>query len=324
MKTRRLWLLAVVTVTIPMIAATSPGATGARGTAVHDPSTIVKRDGEYWLFSTGRGICSWRSRDLARWEQGPAVFAAPPAWTTNVVPGFRGHFWAPDIIRVGERYLLYYSVSTWGKNTSAIGLTTNPTLNPADPDYAWTDEGPVIQSVASDDFNAIDPGVVQAADGTLWLSLGSFWNGIKLIQLDPSSGKRIEGDEAIHALAHQDAIEAPCIWRAGDSYYLFVNWGLCCRGTNSTYNIRVGRSATITGPYVDRDGKDLMLAGGGVLLDSEGARIGPGHASIYSEGGTNWMSYHFYDGERAGAATLGIRRLDLDAEHWPVVREVMR
>jgi arabinan endo-1,5-alpha-L-arabinosidase len=324
MKTRLFWFLAVTTVAVPTLAAPSPGEARTRGTTVHDPSTIVKCDDEYWLFSTGRGIHSRRSRDLLKWEQGPRVFAAPPAWTTNVVPGFRGHFWAPDVIRVGQRFLLYYSVSTWGKNTSAIGLATNPTLNPADPDYAWTDEGPVIQSVASDDFNAIDPGAVQAADGTLWLSFGSFWSGIMLIQLDGASGKRIEGDETIHALAHQDAIEAPCIWRHEDSYYLFVNWGLCCRGTNSTYNIRVGRSATITGPYLDHEGKDLMLAGGGLLIESEGARIGPGHASIYTESGTNWMGYHFYDGERAGAATLGIRTLDLDAERWPVVQKVMR
>ena len=140
---------------IALMGAPAPtGPTHWRST-VHDPSTIVRSGGEYWLFSTGQGIRSWRSRDLTQWEEGPRVFESPPAWTTNAVPGFRGHIWAPDIIRSGERWLLYYSVSTWGKNTSAIGLATNPTLDPADPRYAWVDEGPVIQSVAGDDFNAI-------------------------------------------------------------------------------------------------------------------------------------------------------------------------
>jgi arabinan endo-1,5-alpha-L-arabinosidase len=307
-----------------LMGAPAPTGSNHRRSTVHDPSTIVQSGGEYWLFSTGQGIRSWRSRDLTQWEEGPRVFESPPGWTTNAVPGFRGHIWAPDIIRSGERWLLYYSVSTWGKNRSVIGLATTPTLDPADPHYAWTDEGPVIQSVAVDDFNAIDPGLTKGKDGTLWMSFGSFWSGLKLVQLDPATGKRMAGDGTMHALAYHPQIEAPSIWEYEDRYYLFVNWGLCCRGTNSTYNIRVGRSADVTGPYVDRKGTDLMLEGGELLLGTEGSRIGPGHASVYTEGGTNWMSYHFYDGDRAGAATLGIRRIELDAGGWPIVRGIIR
>jgi arabinan endo-1,5-alpha-L-arabinosidase len=150
------------------------------------------------------------------------------------------------------RFLLYYSVSRFGRNTSAIALAANPTLDPADPDFRWTDEGIVIQSGTDDDFNAIDPAVVKTSDGKLWMSFGSFWSGIKLIQLDPQTGKRLAPDSPIHSLAHYEAIEAPHIHEHGDYFYLFVNWDRCCRGVNSTYNAWAaadrspGRSSTTT------------------------------------------------------------------------------
>jgi len=288
-----------------------------RGTSVHDPSTIVKYKGEYWLFATGRGIVSRRSRDLVEWEEGPRVFSTSPAWTTSVAPDFKGHFWAPDIIRVKDQFLLYYSVSKLGKKTSAIGLATNPTLDPADPNYRWTDRGIVIQSGGRDNFNAIDPSVTQDASGNLWLAFGSFWSGIKLIQLDPSTGKRLAPDSPIHSLAYHGSIEASCIYRHGKYYYLFVNWGQCCRGTDSTYNIRVGRSANITGPYLDKRGVDLLRSGGSLLLGTRGSFIGPGHVGVFSENGNYWLSCHYYDGENNGRPTLAILPLQWAADGWP-------
>jgi arabinan endo-1,5-alpha-L-arabinosidase len=301
-------------------AAPSPaaGAVPRRGLYVHDPSTIAKCGNEYWVFSTGPGISSRHSRDLNKWEAGPRVFTEAPRWTTNAVPGFRGYFWAPDIIHVNERYLLYYSVSRWGVNTSAIGLVTNPTLDPANPSFAWTDQGMVCESRRSDSFNTIDPSVMRAADGTLWLAFGSFWTGIKLIQLDPLTGKRVAPDSPIYSLAFHESIEAPCLWQQGAYYYLFVNWGLCCRGTNSTYNIRVGRSTSITGPYLDKEGKDLLQGGGSLFLGTQGNVIGPGHAAIYQEGESNWLSFHFYDATHGGAATLAVRQLRWSADGWPL------
>jgi arabinan endo-1,5-alpha-L-arabinosidase len=124
----------------------------------------------------------------------------------------------------------------------------------------------------------------------------------------------------MYSLAHQEAIEAPFIHRHGGHYYLFINWGICCRGTNSTYNIRAGRSGKITGPYLDKAGVDLLRGGGTLVMDSVGPFIGPGHAGIFSEGGTNWFSCHFYDGTRRGAPTLAVRPLHWDAEGWPAMR----
>ena len=297
----------------------SAGQISKRDISVHDPSTIVKCHDEYWLFCTGRGIPSCHSKDLIVWERGPAVFTNTPDWVATAVPEKQGNgFWAPDIIYANRQYLLYYSASVFGRNTSAIGLATNPTLDPNDPHYRWVDRGIVVQSVKGDNFNAIDPAVVADTHGGLWLAFGSFWSGIKLIELDPDTGKRVSPDSTVYSLAQAESIEAPCIHRHGDYYYLFVNWGLCCRGTNSTYNIRVGRSEAVTGPYVDKTGVDMRHGGGSLLLETSGRFIGPGHAGILSDGAVDWFSCHFYDGNRGGARTLGIGRLRWD-DGWPVL-----
>jgi len=295
---------------------------GKRDARVHDPSSIVKCAGEYWLFATGVGVRSWRSTDLVDWEPGPRVFPEIPGWVTNVVARQRGHFWAPDVIHHDGHYLLYYSVSRFGVNTSAIGLVSTPTLDPADPAYRWTDRGVVIQSGVADDFNAIDPAVIRTAEGELWMSFGSFWSGIKLVQLDPGSGLRVAEDSPVHSLASYKAIEAPHIFQHDGYYYLFLNWDRCCRGLRSTYNVRVGRSRLVTGPYLDRDGVDMLEGGGTLLLETDGPFIGPGHPSVFEEEGEFWFSCHFYDGTtRRGTSMLAIRPLRWGEGGWPVVEE---
>jgi arabinan endo-1,5-alpha-L-arabinosidase len=291
---------------------------GSRGVRAHDPSTIVRCKSEFWVFYTGRGIPSYHSKDLRNWEPGPRVFTNSPAWVSEAVPGNRNqYFWAPDIIYFKDRYLLYYSVSTFGKNTSAIGLASNSTLDPNDSNYLWKDEGIVIQSQETNDFNTIDPSVTLDGKGGLWLAFGSFWAGIKLVQLDPTTGKRISADLPKYSLAYNESIEAACIYPHGGHYYLFVNWGRCCRGVDSTYNIRVGRSVQISGPYLDANGKDLLNGGGTLVLNTSGPFIGPGHAGILSEGGTNFFSCHFYDGTRQGTPTLAVMPLSWTINGWP-------
>ena len=285
---------------------------------VHDPSTIVRCHNTYWVFHTGRGISSACSTNLVDWVRGPRVFTTAPSWVADVVPGNRRlYYWAPDIIQHQNGYLLYYSVSTFGNNTSAIALATNPTLDPNDPLYEWEDQGVVIRSNDEVDYNAIDPALFRDDDDSLWMAFGSFWSGIKMIQLDPRTGKRHAPDSPLYALAHHDSIEAPFIHRRGDSYYLFVNWGFCCRGTNSTYEIRIGRSDKVTGPYFDREGKALLAGGGTLLLATDGVMIGPGHAGILREGGQDWFTFHFYDGTRRGTPTFAIRPLNWTEDGWP-------
>ncbi len=278
---------------------------------------------EYWVFYTGRGVPSYHSKDLVHWERGPAVFNTPPEWIAKVVPeNRRMSYWAPDIMKVGNRYLLYYSVSSMGKMTSAIGLATNPTLDPNDPNYHWTDEGIVVQTQegqTGDAFNAIDPSVFHDSDGSLWLTFGSYWTGIKLIQLNPQTGMRIAPDSKIYSLAYNDSIEASYLCKHDDYYYLFVNWNGCCQGTNSTYNIRIGRSKSVTGPYLDKTGSDMLHGGGSVFLPTvNGPLFGPGHAGILKAQGKDWFTSDFEgDVHMGGRATLAIMPLHWNADGWP-------
>ncbi len=291
----------------------------ARQIVTRDPSTVVQCEDEFWVFYTGRGIPSYHSRDLVNWEPGPPVFLSVPDWIAAAVPEKRDKaYWAPDVKFVGGRYLLYYAVSNMGKITSAIGLATNPTLDPNDPAYHWTDRGIVVQSGEGGDFNAIDPSVFQDDDGSLWLAFGSYWSGIKLIQLDPATGKRSSPDAPLVSLAYNKQIEASCLYKHGGYYYLFVNWGSCCNSVKSTYNIRIGRSRKISGPYLDKEGVDMLHGGGSLFLGSQGPLVGPGHAGILVEHGRNWFTSDFEgDVRRDGKATLAIMRLRWNPDGWP-------
>jgi arabinan endo-1,5-alpha-L-arabinosidase len=296
---------------------------GKRNVGVHDPSTIVREGDWYYSFVTGNGVGVIRSKDLIAWSPMPKVFERSPAWVAEAVPGNRGHFWAPDIVRGKDgRWLLYYSVSTFGKNTSVMALASNATLDANSPQYSWRDEGIVVRSGAGDHFNAIDPAVTYDADGRLWMSFGSFWDGLRLVELDATTGLR-KGDAAPIPIARNPEIEAPFIYRHGEHYYLFVNWGFCCRGIASTYEIRVGRADAISGPYLDRDGRELARGGGTLLAKSEGPMIGPGHAGIFVDrDGSEQFSFHFYDRPSGGTPMLGIRPVTWDAQGWPVLGEV--
>lgn len=304
----------------------APSGAGLRGnTVLHDPSTLIKCKGRYYTYGTGPGIRSKSSADGVVWTDGPAVFANPPAWVIGAAPGFNGDFWAPDVAFINGKYCLYYSVSSWASQQSAIGLATSPTLDPTDPAYQWTDQGIVIQSTNGSPFNTIDPNVTFDANGQPWLVFGSYWNGIYITQLDPVTGLRIAPNSPVTQLAYNTSIEAACIYRRGGYYYLFVNWGSCCDGVNSTYHVRVGRSTSITGPYLDRNGVDLRNRGGTIFAESSGKFTGPGHIGVLEDEGQRWMSYHYYDagayssGYGAyGVANFDVAPLEWTTDDWPV------
>ena len=289
---------------------------------VHDP-VLAKEGDVYYLFSTGRGITVQTSTDGVQWRLQGRVFDAAPAWTAQAIPGSTDHFWAPDISFFNGRWHLYYSVSTFGKNRSAIGLATNVTLDPMRPNYQWKDEGLVIESKISDDWNAIDPNLAFDEKKQPWLSFGSFWSGIKLVKIHARTGKPAKTPE-LYSLASRPrtggsvgAIEAPFIVRHDRFFYLFVSFDFCCRGVNSTYNIRVGRAATITGPYTDRDGKPMTEGGGTLVRDGSGRWRGPGHNAVYRAGKRDWLVYHAYDAEDNGIAKLRLEEMVWDSDGWP-------
>ncbi|MFH0793402.1 MAG: arabinan endo-1,5-alpha-L-arabinosidase [bacterium] len=290
---------------------------------VHDPA-IIKQGDTYYLFSTGTGIPIRRSKNLVHWEIVGQVFDPFPEWASREVPGV-GHLWAPDISFFGGEYRLYYSVSTFGSNCSVIALGTNKTLNPNDPTYCWQDRGKVIEShPGEDDWNAIDPNAAFDADGNLWLSFGSFWSGIKLVRLDPGTGKLDPSHPELYSIARRldpPSIEAPFIIRKNNFYYLFVSFDQCCAGVDSTYKTMVGRAEKITGPYTDRQGVPMMEGGATLLLASYDHIRGPGHVAVLSDGRTDWLVHHFYDATADGARTLQIRPLIWADDGWPLAGE---
>jgi arabinan endo-1,5-alpha-L-arabinosidase len=284
-----------------------------------DPA-IIFHDGTFYLFSTGHGVPIRCSENLIEWRGCGLVFFGLPRWAREHVLGATA-IWAPDIAFFHDRYHLYYSISTFGSNVSAIGLATNTTLDRSDPEHRWVDHGIVIKSTGAENWNAIDPNVIQTPDGAVWMVFGSFWSGLKMFELDPHTGMARESEPTLIGVAsraeHPRAVEAPFILHHADHYYLFLSFDQCCLGERSTYNIRVGRAAAVTGPYVDRDGIDLM-DGGGTLLVGPSARFpGSGHNSVLLHEGTHYLVYHGYDAQHGGTATLRIESLTWDADGWP-------
>jgi arabinan endo-1,5-alpha-L-arabinosidase len=285
---------------------------------VHDP--VIIREGDmFYVFCTGGSLSRGGhipircSRDLIHWSRCGSVFDELPQWCAQEIPGTRNP-WAPDISFFNGKYHVYYSMSTFGKNNSAIGLATNVTLDPNNPDYQWEDQGMVIRSTAGKtDWNAIDGNIIVEKNKRVWLSWGSFWGGIQLVRLDDRTGKLYAPDnpEIINIAARPrtgehveppvtGAIEAPFIVRHGKYYYQFVSFDFCCRGPDSTYKVMVGRSTSVTGPYRDRDGK-LMTDGGGSLVieaSAGGFWKGPGHCAVIQDVSGDYLVFHAYRGAR--------------------------
>ena len=296
---------------------------------VHDPSTVVRFHGKYYVFSTGRGAPFYSSPDGVTWTREGSVFTQIPDDVHAGVAKNNGtDVWAPDILRIGNQFYLYYAVSSWGSFQSAIGLATNPVLDPKDPAYKWTSRGVVVSSDGNEDLNAIDPGVIHAPDGTLWICYGSYHGSIRVTQLDPKTGLALRPKELGAPVATARESEASDLIFHDGYYYLFVNHGSCCKGKDSEYNIRVGRSRAMAGPYLDKHGETMDKGGGSLFLAAHDHRIGPGHfgrvldydaSADGSEGGPERFSVHYEaDVTRGGRSVLDIRPLLWSVDGWPV------
>ena len=288
---------------------------------VRDPSTMVKRGDTYWVYGTGPGTQQFSSKDRLHWtNRGPAL-PTPPDWLAKTVPANKNEVWAPDIHLYHGKYYLYSAYSQWGTNNSGIGLATSTTLAP----NSWVEQGLVVHSANGDNVNDIDPCVFEDAAGALWLTYGSFVSGIKLIKLDPNTGMPDAGSPTVYAISSNG--EASYVYFRDGYYYLFVNWDSCCAGSKSRYNIRMGRSRAVTGPYLDKSGKDMALGGGtlflGSVTDNGSGRppddeVGPGHVGILHDTDGDWLSTHYeWARDKKGATTVNVQRLAWDSDGWP-------
>lgn len=324
---------------------------------VHDP-VMIKQDDMYYVFHSGKGIPVKSSKDMKSWKQEKPVFSAPLQWALETVPKSDGSMWAPDIFYRNGTYYLYYSVSAFGRNNSAIGVVTNKTLHPADPNFKWVDHGIVVQSVPGRDlWNAIDPNIALDDKNTPWMVFGSFWTGIKIVKLQDNMISIVRdstqewhtvaarernwkvdeldaGDAANPELEYKSlytpeqlemnrnmkngSIEAPFIFKKNGNYYLFVSWDRCCRGLESSYKIAVGRSKKITGPYLDKQGTKMIHGGGTLIAQGNDEWAAVGHQAAYTIDGKDYLVFHAYDRKDSGKPKLRIREIKWD-EGWPSV-----
>jgi arabinan endo-1,5-alpha-L-arabinosidase len=296
---------------------------------VHDPS-IIREGSTYYVFSTDAsnqsGYIPIRcSTDKIAWTACGYVFSSLPSWISTAVPGATG-IWAPDISYFNGEYHLYYAVSTFGSNVSAIGLATNTTLNSSDPGYKWVDQGMILQSTSTDNFNAIDPNILVDTDGSVWLTYGSFWSGIYQQQIDPATGGIMSGSTVYHlaeraASVANDPIEGASLVHAGSYYYLFVSWDYCCESNpaNSNYKIVVGRSSSPNGPFVDENGTDMVDGGGTILLQGNTTWGAPGGQTAYIDATDgDLIVFHALDLQENGLDYLFVRSLTF-SNGWPVI-----
>ena len=259
---------------------------------IHDPSTIMECEGKYYTFGTGGG-----------------GLISEDGWTWNGGAVRPGGGAAPDAMKIGDRYLVVYGATgggLGGGHNGRILTMWNKTLDPQSPDFKYTEAILVAQSDGIEDNDAIDPGLLlDPTDGRLWCCYGTYFGFIRLIELDPKTGKRMEGNKAIDIAIDCEATDLE--YRDG-WYYLLGTHGTCCDGANSTYNIVVGRSRNVTGPYLDNMGRDMLTGGGKMVLAAGGRVMGPGHfGRVILEDGVEKMSCHFEaDLDQSGRSTLGI------------------
>ena len=286
---------------------------------MHDPSTVIESNGKFYVYATGNGLPAFASDDGWTWHRAGSVMQALSGGKPgpDVIARGGNNTWAPDIIRSGDKFFLYYA-APGTQPKSAIGLLVGRTLDPASPDYKWEDAGPVVWSDGVEDSNAIDPGVLHdPTNGTMWLTYGSYFGYIRLVELDPKTGKRLHPEaKPINIAINSEA--SVMIFHDG-WYYLLVTHGSCCAGGNSSYNIRMGRSRKVAGPFVDNMGVDMLQGGGKLFAGSSGRHIGVGHFGLLDLGdGVQKFSCHYEsDLDRGGISVLDIRPL-LWRDGWPV------
>ena len=302
---------------------------------VHDP-VMAYEDSTYHIYATGMGIQHLTSLDRKSWTVQPSpVMSVIPKWTMDSVPGFRLHVWAPDVIKYHGKWWLAYSCSTFGKNGSAIGLLSNRSLSFP----VWEDEGCIVTSREKrDNWNAIDPNFVIDENDMPWMVWGSFWDGIQLARLDTTMhiakgekprtiARRYDPDfkpseaNPTSKYAGTNAIEAPFIFKHGGYYYLFVSWDYCCRGAKSNYRVAVGRSKSVEGPYLDREGKDMLLGGGTLFLEGDKQAFeAAGHCAAYTFGDEDIFVCHGYSIAHKGASILVQRPIVWSSDGWPQLK----
>ncbi|MBD0279561.1 MAG: arabinan endo-1,5-alpha-L-arabinosidase, partial [Flavisolibacter sp.] len=286
----------------------------------HDP-VMIKEGDTYYVFHTGLGIGVKTSKDRITWKRDSSVFSpnAMPAWFKNDIPEQKGDLWAPDIHFRDSKYHLYYSVSAWMNFNSSIGYATNITLDRNSPNYKWEDQGQVISyKNGGEGVNVIDPNVFVDKDGKVWLIYGSYKAGLRMAELDGKTGKLKSEMPQLFTITTSLG-EGVFIIKGPEYYYIFASRGRCCAGMESTYQIVMGRSKNVTGPYLNKEGKSWVDNNYSLFLAGDSTAPGKGHNGFFTERDTTFIVYHAYTRAANGVPLLNIKPLYIDEQGWPTL-----
>lgn len=277
-----------------------------------DPTVIKANNGFFYLYATEniRNVPVYRSSNLIDWE------FTGTAFTDETRPTFesKGSIWAPDINYIEGKYILYYSMSEWGgEHTCGIGVATAD-----EPEGPFTDLGKMFRSNEIDVQNSIDPFYIEE-NGRKYLFWGSF-HGIYMIELSHDGLTTKIGAEKVKVAGN--AFEGTYIYKKENYYYLFASIGRCCEGKNSTYELVVGRSQSLKGPYLDKNGKDMNDNAYEVVISHNKRFVGNGHCSeiVQDNEGQDWIFYHGVDTTDPNGRKLLLDRIQWDNEKWPYVK----
>ncbi|KUF98863.1 hypothetical protein AM588_10008457 [Phytophthora nicotianae] len=269
-----------------------PQACSGVCTNAHDPSIIRRDDGTYFRFSTGNKIAIHSAPDLT----GPWKYlgAAVPDSSKINLKG-RDDLWAPEVNKVGDTYYLYYSVSSFGTQNSAIGLTQSKTMEPG----SWVDAGSIgVTSDASKKYNAIDPNLIQVGS-EYYLNFGSYWQGLHQTKMTSPPTKSAGGANQIAFTSNFEVVEAAFEFAYKGYYYMFFSKGSCC-GYNKTRPAK---------------GKEYRIL-------SHDWVYGPGGQGVYNDPKHGPVLYYHYVDTRVGYADgdkrFGWNKLDFSSG-WPTV-----
>ncbi|KAI6080582.1 glycoside hydrolase family 43 protein [Hypoxylon rubiginosum] len=301
----------------------NPGACSGTCTNTHDPSIIRRSDGTYFRFSTGGKIAVHTAPAIT----GPWTYkgAALPSGSSIDLAGNQD-LWAPEVALIGSTYYLYYSVSTFGVQDSAIGVATSSSLDVG----TWTDRGSTgIRSSSGKPYNAIDPNLINV-NGAYLLTFGSFWKDLHQVAMK-STPTAVASGVSAYQVAYDPvttAEEGAFMFKNGNYYYLFYSKGKCCGydasrpAAGEEYKIMVCRSTSATGGFVDASGKACTGGGGTVVLQSHDFVYGPGGQGVYNDPTHGPILYYHYVDTRIGYADgqkqFGWNTINFSSG-WPVV-----
>ena len=234
------------------------------------------------------------------------------AFTDQTRPNFepKGGIWAPDINRIGDKYVLYYSMSVWGGEwTCGIGVATSDK-----PEGPFQDHGMLFRSNEIGVQNSIDPFYIEEG-GSRYLFWGSF-RGIFAIELTDNGLSVKPGAEKKQIAG--TAYEGTYIHKKNGFYYLFASTGTCCEGLKSTYTTVVGRSSNLFGPYADKSGQSMLTNHHEVLIQKNNSFVGTGHNSeiVTDKAGNDWIFYHGVDVKNPHGRVLLLDKVQWK-EGWP-------